>query len=87
MESQATTELKARIVTAALDHVPFDGWSDAALCAALSDCDVDTETGRALFPRGAVDLALAFQNLKRSIKFIGKIFEHGLFYFFSGLQR
>lgn len=62
MESQATTELKARIVTAALDHVPFDGWSDATLCAALSDCDVDTETGRALFPRGAVDLALAFHR-------------------------
>ena len=52
--------LKDRILDAALLHVPFDGWSDTTLAAAIADTGTDAGTGRALFPRGALDLALAF---------------------------
>ncbi|MFW5654823.1 MAG: COQ9 family protein [Roseicyclus sp.] len=49
-----------RILDAALMHVPFDGWSDSAFRAAAADAGVPLPEARALFPRGAVDLALAF---------------------------
>jgi ubiquinone biosynthesis protein COQ9 len=54
------TDPKDRILDAALMHVPFDGWSDASFRAAAEDADVPEVEARALFPRGAVDLALAF---------------------------
>jgi ubiquinone biosynthesis protein COQ9 len=50
------------LLDAALIHVPFDGWSDAALRAAARDCGVEWPVARALFPRGGVDLALAFHR-------------------------
>lgn len=50
------------IVTAALTHVPFDGWSMATLDAAATDAGIDRATAHALFPRGAVDLALAWHQ-------------------------
>ena len=51
---------KDRILDAALMHVPFDGWSEASFRAAVADAEVDPAEAKALFPRGAVDLALAF---------------------------
>jgi ubiquinone biosynthesis protein COQ9 len=51
-----------RILDAALMHVPFDGWSDAAFRAAAADAGVDLAEARTLFPRGGVDLALAFHT-------------------------
>ncbi len=56
------SDSKTRILDAALMHVPFDGWSDTALRAAAADCGIDHATARALFPRGGVDLALAFHQ-------------------------
>lgn len=50
------------LLDAALIHVPFDGWSDAALRAAAQDIRVDMTMARALFPRGGVDLALAYHR-------------------------
>ncbi|MEL7344003.1 MAG: COQ9 family protein [Pseudomonadota bacterium] len=50
------------ILDAALLHVPFDGWSDITLRAALRDLDTPGEAGRLAFPRGALDLALAFHR-------------------------
>lgn len=50
------------LVTAALAHVPFDGWSMAALNAAAADLGIPQAQARALFPRGAIDLALAFHR-------------------------
>lgn len=50
------------LLDAALLHVPFDGWSDEALKAAAHDCGMDIATARALFPRGGVDLALAYHR-------------------------
>ena len=50
---------KEAVLDAALLHVPFDGWSEATLKAAVSDAGIEEAIGRTLFPRGAVDLARA----------------------------
>jgi ubiquinone biosynthesis protein COQ9 len=50
------------VLAAALPHVPFDGWSEATLRAAARDAGVRLALARALFPRGGVDLALAFHR-------------------------
>jgi ubiquinone biosynthesis protein COQ9 len=54
------TDTKDRMIDAAAMHVPFDGWSDTSFRAACGDADVPETEARRLFPRGAVDLALAF---------------------------
>jgi ubiquinone biosynthesis protein COQ9 len=51
---------KAAMIDAALMHVPFDGWSEASFRAAAADAGLSLPEARALFPRGAVDMALAF---------------------------
>lgn len=51
------------LVEAALPHVAFDGWSDAALQAALDEIGMDAAAARALLPRGAVDLAVASHRM------------------------
>ncbi len=61
MSDQATLPAD-RIIDAALMHVPFDGWSEAAFRAAAADADVPLTEAKALFPRGAVDLAMAFHR-------------------------
>jgi len=53
-------DAKARVLDAALAHVPFDGWSDHTLQAAMAEAGLDPALGRMLFPRGGVDLALAY---------------------------
>lgn len=58
----APDALIASLIVAALLHVPFDGWSDAAFRAAIADAGVDPALARALLPRGAVDLALAYHR-------------------------
>jgi ubiquinone biosynthesis protein COQ9 len=55
-----TDDAKDRVLDAALAHVPFDGWSDRTLRAAAAGAGVDLALARALFPRGGVDLALAY---------------------------
>jgi ubiquinone biosynthesis protein COQ9 len=50
------------ILDAALPHVPFEGWSAATLRLAARDAGVAQGVAAALFPRGAVDLALAFHR-------------------------
>lgn len=54
------SDLKQQILEAALGHVVFDGWTDTILTAAAEECGVPTDDARMLFPRGGVDLALAF---------------------------
>lgn len=56
-------EMKARVLDAALGHVPFDGWSERTLAAAIADAGVPAALARSLFPRGGVDLALAYHAL------------------------
>ena len=48
------------LIDAALVHVPFDGWSAETLRRAIADSGVEPALAHAIFPRGAVDLALAF---------------------------
>lgn len=48
------------LLDAALLHVPFDGWSEATFRAAVADVGIDETLARAVCPRGAADLALAF---------------------------
>lgn len=55
-------EIKAKLVDAALAHVPFDGWSESTFKAAIADAGVAPGLARALFPRGGVDLALAYHR-------------------------
>ena len=62
-ETDATVlAAKTAVLDAALAHVPFDGWSDTTFRAAIAASGVDPALARALFPRGAVDLALAFHR-------------------------
>lgn len=56
-------EMKARVLEAALPHVPFDGWSERTLTAAIADAGVPSALARSLFPRGGVDLALAYHAM------------------------
>jgi ubiquinone biosynthesis protein COQ9 len=56
----ADDEMKARILDAALAHVPFDGWSARTLHAAATDAGVPDGLARSMYPRGGVDLALAY---------------------------
>ncbi len=55
-------EMTEKLIDAALMHVPFDGWSEASFKAAIADAEVDEALAQATFPRGAVDLALAFHR-------------------------
>ena len=51
----ASDPTAVKILNAALMHVPFDGWSDAALAAGAADAGVEQHLVSALFPRGAID--------------------------------
>lgn len=55
-------EIKGRLVESALPHVAFDGWGPETFDAAIRDSDVDPVVARAICPRGAVDLAVAFHQ-------------------------
>ncbi|MGI9486347.1 MAG: COQ9 family protein, partial [Geminicoccaceae bacterium] len=45
-----------RILEAALQHIPFDGWNRRALLAGAADIGIDAATTKRLFPRGGDDL-------------------------------
>ena len=49
-----------QLLDAALAHVPFDGWGPETFAAAITDSGVAHGLARALCPRGAVDLAVAY---------------------------
>ncbi|MCJ8138641.1 COQ9 family protein [Falsirhodobacter halotolerans] len=53
-------QIRDAVIDAALGHVAFDGWTETTLRAAIADAGVDPVSARAQFPRGAVDLALAY---------------------------
>lgn len=59
----AEDDMKVRLLTAALPHVPFDGWSDVTLRAAAREAGLAEGIARAIFPRGGVDLALAYHAM------------------------
>ncbi len=51
-----------RLLEAALPHVAFDGWSEATLRAAMADSGTAEGLAHALYPRGGVDLAVAYHR-------------------------
>ena len=55
--------LRPRLVEAMLPHVPFDGWSAAALEAGARDLGVDPAVARLAFPGGPVDMVDAYIRL------------------------
>lgn len=58
--TDASHDLKTRLLDAALPHVAFDGWTPATFQAACRDADISPTEARLTCPRGAVDLAVAF---------------------------
>ena len=62
-ENDHLAETRAAVVAAALPHVAFDGWSETLLSEAIVESGVEPGLARLAFPRGAVDLALAFHRL------------------------
>lgn len=63
MDSETSVEqAKARVLQAAELHVAFDGWSETTFKAAITDSGVASALARALFPRGGVDLAVAYHR-------------------------
>ena len=61
-EDDHLAQARAAVVEAALPHVAFDGWSNEVLEAAIAESGADHGLARLAFPRGAVDLALAFHR-------------------------
>ena len=63
MQDQPAPEnARDAVLQAALPHVPFDGWSETTLRAAIADSGVPEGLARALYPRGGIDLAVAFHR-------------------------
>jgi len=61
-EETHIAEARARLLEAALPHVVFDGWTRTTLEAAIAESGVDAGLARLAFPRGGIDLALAFHD-------------------------
>ena len=49
-------DARRAVLTAVLDHVPFEGWGFAALQMAAEDLEVDVAEAHLLFPMGTADL-------------------------------
>jgi ubiquinone biosynthesis protein COQ9 len=63
-EEDHVAATRAKVIAAALPHVAFDGWTDRTLAHAVEDAGVEPGLSRLAFPRGGVDLALAWHHAK-----------------------
>jgi ubiquinone biosynthesis protein COQ9 len=61
-ENEHISEARDHLIEAALPHVVFDGWSAATLKAAIAESGTDAGLARLAFPRGGIDMALAFHR-------------------------
>jgi len=61
-ENEHISAARERLIEAALPHVVFDGWSAATLKAAIAESGTDAGLARLAFPRGGIDMALAFHR-------------------------
>ncbi|MEM8792768.1 MAG: COQ9 family protein [Pseudomonadota bacterium] len=59
-ESDHIAEAREKLLDAVLPHVAFDGWTSETLRAAVAESDVEASLAHLAFPRGGVDMALAF---------------------------
>ena len=55
-------ELRDDLLQAMLPHVPFDGWTGAALKRAAEETGIDIATARDAFPGGTADMVEHFSN-------------------------
>lgn len=58
--AETDADTGAALLEAALAHVPFEGWTDAALRGACRDTGIEPALAHVFYPRGGPDLALAF---------------------------
>lgn len=63
MDEHDFQDRREALVEAALPHIPFDGWSEAALHAGARDSGFDPAFVRRAFPRGAVDAIACHSRL------------------------
>ncbi|MEM9782470.1 MAG: COQ9 family protein [Pseudomonadota bacterium] len=56
-------DARVKLVEAAVPNVVFDGWSSETLERAIEDTGIDRQLAAMAFPRGGVDMALAFHAL------------------------
>ncbi len=61
-EEDHLAETRDAMISAAMTHVPFDGWSEETFHAAMRDSGVAMGLAHLAFPRGVLDLALAFHR-------------------------
>jgi len=61
-EHDHIAEARERLIDAALPSVAFDGWSTQTLETAIAETGVDPGLARLAFPRGGVDMAMAFHR-------------------------
>jgi ubiquinone biosynthesis protein COQ9 len=59
--------MRHELVLAALDHVPFDGWSDRALAHAAAELGYDASAPARLFPHGVSSAVECFAALADSL--------------------
>lgn len=62
MRSPLAEDQRAVLIEAMLPHVPFDGWSRAALRGAARWVGMPADEALALFPNGAADLVACFSR-------------------------
>jgi ubiquinone biosynthesis protein COQ9 len=62
-ENDHMKEAETRLIEAALQHVAFDGWSDATLRLSVAETGIDPQLARVVFPRGGIDMALGFHRM------------------------
>lgn len=60
MTDRNPTKLQTELLLAALPHVPFDGWTRAALERGAEDAGIDAPLVRHAFPEGGRDAIAAF---------------------------
>ncbi|MEM6622456.1 MAG: COQ9 family protein [Pseudomonadota bacterium] len=63
-EEDHIAEARSRLLEAMLPHVAFDGWSQTSLNEAVAETGVEPGLAKLAFPRGGVDMALAFHRAK-----------------------
>lgn len=62
-EDDHLTEARDALIEAALPNVAFDGWTMETLSQAIADSGVDAGLAHLAFPRGGIDMALAFHRM------------------------
>ena len=62
-DADPLADLRTRLIDAALPHVAFDGWSEDALARARQETGTDPEMARLAFPRGGIDMAVAYHRI------------------------